>query len=698
MEQEGQIEGKQIESVGTNTRGLASGQERGPPFLGFALLRLLRNLSWSRGLRIPRRLTPPTHSQQCPATSLCYSGPIKSVSCCAAFYFGSKMKGLRGSLLNESGRIHLDAASEDQFEVRSIDGTSSTLSMERLSLDLMGDGDLSFSLNHGDDVASSSTESSPLGWPLARMDRQCAIPSPSSSNMTSGRKNFVWEEKREKKTAMLSEVEMMKEKFAKLLLGEDMSGGGKGVCTALAISNAITNLSASVFGELWRLEPLSLKRRTMWRREMEWMLSVSDHIVELVPSWQRYPDGSTMEVMVSRPRSDLCINLPALRKLDNMLLDSLESYQETEFWYVDHGISVSEDNNSARHSMQRQEEKWWLPTLNVPVNGLSESCKKILHHQRDATSQILKAAMAINAQVLLEMEAPECYFDSLPKNGKACLGDELYRAIASDRFSPEQLVSNLDINDEHSILEMANRLEAAVVGWRRRKTKTTAEISPYDSKLNRKTSWSKMKHFGGDAERRVLLAERAEIVLVSLKQRVPGMAQTALDAHKIQFNRDVGQSILESYSRVLESLAFTIIARIDDVMFADDLVKRSVTSNSLAQDGSMSRRIGFSSRSARSTGSMRNAAICTTYATPSISPIFSPAVSPPALRKTPNSPHVEPILVPSLGNALSDYSCRNIPEGETDRSRKLALDGAKSWTYAGHLEISNALHSPPGRD
>lgn len=30
---------------------------------------------------------------------------------------------------------------------------------------------------------------------------------------------------------------------------------------------------------------------------MEWMLSVCDHIVELVPSWQRYPDGSTMEVL-----------------------------------------------------------------------------------------------------------------------------------------------------------------------------------------------------------------------------------------------------------------------------------------------------------------------------------------------------------------------------------------------------------------
>jgi hypothetical protein len=37
-------------------------------------------------------------------------------------------------------------------------------------------------------------------------------------------------------------MEMMKERFAKLLLGEDMSGSGKGVCTALAVSNAITNL------------------------------------------------------------------------------------------------------------------------------------------------------------------------------------------------------------------------------------------------------------------------------------------------------------------------------------------------------------------------------------------------------------------------------------------------------------------------
>lgn len=53
------------------------------------------------------------------------------------------------------------------------------------------------------------------------------------------------------------DIELMKERFSKLLLGEDMSGCGKGVCTALAISNAITNLCgkravvSSFFASSW---------------------------------------------------------------------------------------------------------------------------------------------------------------------------------------------------------------------------------------------------------------------------------------------------------------------------------------------------------------------------------------------------------------------------------------------------------------
>lgn len=40
-----------------------------------------------------------------------------------------------------------------------------------------------------------------------------------------------------------SDVDTMKEKFAKLLLGEDVTGGRKGISSALALSNAITNLA-----------------------------------------------------------------------------------------------------------------------------------------------------------------------------------------------------------------------------------------------------------------------------------------------------------------------------------------------------------------------------------------------------------------------------------------------------------------------
>lgn len=41
-------------------------------------------------------------------------------------------------------------------------------------------------------------------------------------------------------------------------------------------------------------------------------------------------------------------------------------------------------------------------------------------------------------------------------------------------------------------------------------------------------------------------------------------------------SQDVGQAILESYSRVLENLASKILSRIDDVLEADLLVQRQV--------------------------------------------------------------------------------------------------------------------------
>lgn len=37
--------------------------------------------------------------------------------------------------------------------------------------------------------------------------------------------------------------------------------------------------------------------------------------------------------------------------------------------------------------------------------------------------------------------------------------------------------------------------------------------------------------------------------------------------------QDVGQALLESYSRILESLAFTVLSRIGDVLYADSVAR-----------------------------------------------------------------------------------------------------------------------------
>lgn len=56
---------------------------------------------------------------------------------------------------------------------------------------------------------------------------------------------------------------------------------------------------ATVFGQLWRLEPIPVEKKTMWKREMVCLLGVSDHIVEMIPSWQTFPDGKKLEVTSS---------------------------------------------------------------------------------------------------------------------------------------------------------------------------------------------------------------------------------------------------------------------------------------------------------------------------------------------------------------------------------------------------------------
>ncbi|XP_028789336.1 rop guanine nucleotide exchange factor 11-like [Neltuma alba] len=396
----------------------------------------------------------------------------------------------------------------------------------------------------------------------------------------------------------------MKERFAKLLLGEDMSGKGTGVSSALALSNAFTNLAgkfsfffhlpshideinnnnkikgsvflcfnpnnigctnhnkialksflapedaAAVFGEQKRLEPMPPERKARWRKEINWLLSVTDYIVEMVPSHQTADDGSQMEIMTTRQRIDLLMNVPALRKLDAMLIDCLDNFEgPSEFYYVS---KDSEDSNE--NSKRKDDDKWWLPIPKVPPEGLSENARKFLQHQKDCVNQVLKAAMAINAQVLSEMEIPENYIESLPKNGRASLGDSNYRSITVEYFDPDQFLVTMDLSSEHKILDLKNRIEASIVIWKRKMNQKDG-----------KSAWGSAVSF----EKRELFEERAENILLLLKQRFPGLPQSSLDISKIQYNRDVGQAVLESYSRILESLAFTVLSRIEDVLHAD---------------------------------------------------------------------------------------------------------------------------------
>lgn len=63
----------------------------------------------------------------------------------------------------------------------------------------------------------------------------------------------------------------------------------------------------------------------------------------------------------------------------------------------------------------QRDDKWSLPTIKVPPNGLSEDSRLFLQKQKEAVAQVLKASMAINAEVLSNMEVPESYMETLPK-------------------------------------------------------------------------------------------------------------------------------------------------------------------------------------------------------------------------------------------------------------------------------------------
>ncbi|KAH6771687.1 RHO guanyl-nucleotide exchange factor 12 [Perilla frutescens var. frutescens] len=121
------------------------------------------------------------------------------------------------------------------------------------------------------------------------------------------------------------------------------------------------------------------------------------------------------QIMITRQRTDLHMNVPALKQMNGMLLDCLDNFKDQNEFYYEKGPSKN--------------EKWWIPTPKFPPNGLSEVTRKWLQYQKDSVHQVLRAAMAINAQ-----------------NRRGILGDAMYKSITDDFFDPDVFLSSVDLS------------------------------------------------------------------------------------------------------------------------------------------------------------------------------------------------------------------------------------------------------------
>ena len=309
---------------------------------------------------------------------------------------------------------------------------------------------------------------------------------------------------------------------------------------------------------------------------------------------------------------------------------------------------------------------------------------------------------------------------SFLQSGKSCLGEIIYRYITAEQFSPECLLDCLDLSSEHHTLEVANRIEAAIHVWR---LKGQKKLTP---QAKSKKSWGgKVKGLVGDKEKSHVLSERADGLLQSLRLRYPGLPQTSLDMNKIQYNKvmliriqliiywlsdqkhastcvaisslyfffkstnrnihhgfwmlfqDVGQSVLESYSRVLESLAYNIIARIDDVIYVDDATKKSAAAESVSI---FNRGVGVpvQKRISPSPFSIQN----TPYASPFATPTFCSS--------TP--------VTGSPGRVQPPLNKNSLGKQEIKVEKLFSGDLEKVWTYAGNLSARKDAGDAPERD
>lgn len=86
----------------------------------------------------------------------------------------------------------------------------------------------------------------------------------------------------------------------------------------------------------------------------------------------------------------------------------------SEFWYTEGGSRAE-----GRCKTEGKSKRWWLPSPQVPRNGLSDAGRKKLMNRARLVYQVLKATKSINEGVLSEMPLLTIIKDALPKVEKS---------------------------------------------------------------------------------------------------------------------------------------------------------------------------------------------------------------------------------------------------------------------------------------
>lgn len=98
-------------------------------------------------------------------------------------------------------------------------------------------------------------------------------------------------------------------------------------------------------------------------------------------------------------------------------------------------------------------------------------------------------------------------------------------------ITPEEMLTSLKLESEHAALEVVNQLEAASFVWKERIAEQNSGRSPA------RTSWSFMKDSMSELDKIEFLLDRAEGLVHKIKSSYPNLAQTFLDATKVQYGK-----------------------------------------------------------------------------------------------------------------------------------------------------------------